>query len=151
MNKKIIYPQVIFIIALAVLSGCTPYMKGSMDLERENYNSAIESFQEELSQNPDNWQARQRLGLAYLKTGQNDKAIDEFQYVLGQEPGTSTAFGYAPGDIERGLGQKPGDPFANYYLGLAYLYNGQRSEALETWKSYKTNENRWWRRKLKNT
>ena len=49
MNKKIIYPQVIFIIALAVLSGCTSYMKGTMDLERNNYEAAIESFQQELS------------------------------------------------------------------------------------------------------
>jgi len=136
MHKTIIYPQVIFIIALAVLTGCTPYMKGTMDIERENYAAAINNFQEELSKNPANWRARQGLGLAYLKTGQNDKAIDEFQYVLGQEPGASTAFGYAPGVVERGLGQKPGDPFSNYHLGLAYLYNGQRSEAVETWKSY---------------
>ena len=107
MNKKIIYPQVIFIIALAVLFGCTPYMKGSMHIEWENYPAAIENFQEELSKNPNNWRARQRLGLAYLKTGQNDKAIDEFQYVLGQDSGVSTAFGYAPGDIDRGFGQKP--------------------------------------------
>ena len=136
MIKKIIIPQVIFIIALAVLFGCTPYMKGSMDLERENYAAAIENFQEELSEDPANWRARQGLGLAYLKTGQNDKAIDEFQYVLGEESGASTAFGYAPGNIDHGLGQRPGDPFANYHLGLAYLYNGQRSEAIETWKSY---------------
>ena len=136
MNKKIIYPQVIFIIALAVLSGCTSYMKGTMDLERNNYEAAIESFQQELSKNPDNWRARQQLGFAYLKTGRNDEAIAALQYVLGQEPGISTAFGYAPGNINRGLGQKPGDPFATYNLGLAYLYNGQRSEALETWKSY---------------
>jgi tetratricopeptide (TPR) repeat protein len=136
MNKKIIYPQVIFIISLAVISGCTSYMKGTMNIERENYAAATENFQEELSKNPNNWRARQQLGLAYLKTGQNNKAIDEFQYVLGQESETSTAFGYAPGDIERGLGQKPGDPSATYYLGLSYLYNGQRSEALETWKSY---------------
>ena len=47
-----------------------------------------------------------------------------------------TVLSYAPKDIDRGLGQKPGHPLANYYLGLAYLYNGQRSEALETWKSY---------------
>ena len=136
MNKKIIYLQVIFIIAIAVLSGCTSYMKGTMDLDRDNYEAAIENFQQELSKNPDNWRARQQLGFAYLKTGRNDKAISELQYVLGQEPGASTAFGYAPGYIERGQGQKPRDPFANYYLGLAYLYNGQRSEALETWKSY---------------
>ena len=136
MNKKIIYPQVIFIIVLAVLSGCTPYMKGTINIDRENYAAAIENFQEELSKNPNNWRARQQLGLAYLKTGQNDNAIAELQYVLGQEQGATTAFAFAPGEFERGLGQNPGDPLANYYLGLAYLYNGQRSETVETWKSY---------------
>lgn len=136
MNKKILYPQAMLIIALAFLSGCTPYMKGTINIDRKNYAAAIENFQEELTKNPDNWRARQGLGLAYLKTGRNDQAIDELQYVLGNESKISTAFGYAPGDIDRGLGQKPGDPSSTYYLGLAYLYNGQRSEALETWHSY---------------
>ena len=136
MNKKIIYPKVFFIIALVVLSGCTSYMKGTMDLERDNYEAAIESFQQELSKNPNNWRARQQLGFAYLKTGQNDKAISELQYVLGQEPADITALSYAPQDVERGLGQQPGAPYANYYLGLAYLRNGQRGEAVETWRSY---------------
>ena len=140
MNKKIIYPQVILSIAFALLSGCTPYMKGSMNIQQENYAAAIENFQEALAKDPNNWRARQQLGLAYLKTGQNDNAIAELQYVLGQEQGASTAFAFAPGDFERGLGQKPGDPFANYYLGLAYLYNGQRSEAVETWKSYQNKQ-----------
>jgi thioredoxin-like negative regulator of GroEL len=111
-------------------------MKGSMDIERKNYAAAIDNFQAELAKNPNNWRARQQLGLSYLRTGQNDKAISELQYVLGQEPADITVLSYAPQDVDRGLGQKPGDPLANYYLGLAYLYNGQRSEALETWKSY---------------
>lgn len=140
MNMKINYTQVAFIIVLAALSGCSPYMKGTFDIERENYEAAIGNLQEELSKNPNNWRARQGLGLAYLKTGQNDKAIDEFQYILGQEPGITTAFGYAPGNYNPQLGQKPKDPFSTYHLGLAYLYNGQRSEAQETWKSYQNSQ-----------
>jgi len=107
-----------------------------MDLKRENYEAAIEDYRLELSKNPNNWQARQQLGFAYLKTGRNDQAIAELQYVLGQEPDDITALSYAPRDVERGLGQKPDAPYANYYLGLAYLRNGQRSEAVETWRSY---------------
>jgi tetratricopeptide (TPR) repeat protein len=137
MKKKIIDPQVIFIIGLVLLSGCTSYMKGTMDLEQKNYEAAIESFRQELSKNPTNWHARQQLGLAYLKTGQNDNAIAELQYVLGQEPADITALSYAPQDVERGLGQNPDAPYANFYLGLAYLHNGQRGEAVETWRSYK--------------
>jgi len=137
MFKKIIYPQMLFVIGLVMFSGCSSYNKGSMSLERKNYESAIEHFQQELKKNPDNWKARQQLGVAYLRTGQNDEAISELQYVLGQEPADITALSYAPQDVERGLGQQPDAPYANYYLGMAYLRNGQRSEAVETWQSYK--------------
>ena len=137
MFKKIIYPQILFVIGLVMFSGCTSYNKGSMSLESKNYESAIENFQQELKKNPNNWKARQQLGVAYLRTGQNDKAISELQYVLGQEPADITALSYAPQDVERGLGQHPDAPYANYYLGMAYLRNGQRSEAVETWQSYK--------------
>ena len=137
MFKKIIYPQMLFLIGLVMFSGCSSYNKGYMSLERNNYDSAIENFQQELKKNPNNWQARQRLGVAYMRAGQNDKAISELQYVLGQEPADITALSYAPQGVDRGLGQMPDAPYANYYLGLAYLRNGQRSEAVETWRSYK--------------
>lgn len=120
-----------------MFAGCSSYNKGFMSLERNDYDSAIESFQQELKKNPNNWQARQRLGVAYMKTGQNDKAIAELQYVLGQEPADLSALSYAPQDVARGLGQMPDAPYANYFLGLAYLRNGQRSQAVETWQSYK--------------
>ena len=48
MGKKIGCPVVLFILGLVLLSGCTSYMRGSMDLERKNYESAIDNFQQEL-------------------------------------------------------------------------------------------------------
>jgi tetratricopeptide (TPR) repeat protein len=111
-----------------------------MDLERENYKAAIVNFQQELAQNPNNWRARQRLGLAYLKVGRNDEAIAELQYVLGQEPVDITALSYAPKDVDRRLAQQPGDPLTTYYLGLAFLHNGQRREAIETFESYRNKQ-----------
>jgi tetratricopeptide (TPR) repeat protein len=108
-----------------------------MNMERHNYEAAIDNFQQELSKNPTNWRARQNLGLAYIRTGQNDKAIAELQYVLGKEPADVTALSYAPQGSEWGSGQNPNASYANYYLGLAYLRNGQRTEAVKTWRSYK--------------
>jgi tetratricopeptide (TPR) repeat protein len=140
MKKKIIYPQIIFVVALAVLFGCTPYMKGSRQLDRENYEAAIESFEEELARNPDNWRARQRLGFAYLKTGRLDRSISEFKTVAGQQPAAyppATAFSFAPRQTKDVPGQNPRDPFSTYYLGLAYLQNGQGDQAIETWRSYR--------------
>ena len=136
MFKKIIYPQILFLIGLVMFSGCSSYNKGIMSLESNNYESAIENFQQELKKNPNNWKARQQLGVAYMRAGRNEKAIAELQYVLGQEPADITALSYAPQGVDRGLGQNPNAPYANYYLGLAYLRNGQRSEAVETWQSY---------------
>ncbi|MDJ0819175.1 MAG: tetratricopeptide repeat protein [Desulfobacterales bacterium] len=137
MRRTYINPQVLLIIGVVLLAGCTSYMKGFMNMERDNYEAAIEHFQQELSKNPTNWRARQNLGLAYIRTGQNDKAIAELQYVLGQEPADVTALSYAPQGVEWATGQNPNASYPNYYLGLAYLRNGQREEALETWKAYK--------------
>jgi tetratricopeptide (TPR) repeat protein len=140
MHKKYIFQSGAFIFGLILLFGCTPYMKGSRQLDREDYDAAIESFQEELAQNPDNWRARQRLGFAYLKTGRLDQSISEFKTVVGQQPPAyppSTAISFAPRQFQAKPGQNPRDPFSTYYLGLAYLRNGQGVQAIETWRSYR--------------
>jgi len=104
------------ILSLMFLVGCTSRIKGNMNLERENYEAAIQDYQQDLARNPDHWQSRQRLGLAYLKTKQPDKAIAEFKQVLEKQPG---------------------DPFSTYYLGLAHLEKGERSQTIEIWKTYR--------------
>jgi tetratricopeptide (TPR) repeat protein len=141
MNKNFFYLAGILFLGLTMLSGCTPYMKGSMQLERENYEAAIENFQEELSQNPDNWEARQRLGFAYMKSGQLDQAIFEFKAVIAQTSKESQfpiAFAYIPQNIKYVSG--PGDPLSTYYLGMAYLQNGQRDKAIDTWRTYQNSD-----------
>jgi tetratricopeptide (TPR) repeat protein len=105
---------------MLLVAGCTAYLKGSFQLEREKYEPAIANFKKDLSKNPDHWKAREKLGFAYLKTGQFDKAIDEFTRVLQQ---------------------KPKEPSTTYYLGLAYLNNGQRSQAIEVFQFYENKLN----------
>jgi tetratricopeptide (TPR) repeat protein len=90
-------------------------MSGNIKLAQENYDAAIEHYHEDLGQNPDHWQARVRLGYAYLKTAQFDKATEE---------------------LTRALQQEPGDPDATYYLGLAWLKKGDRAKAIDIWYSY---------------
>ena len=84
-------------LLLSLLTGCTAYMAGNSNLGKENYEAAISNYIEALSKNPKHWQARQRLGFAYLKTGQFDKAVRE---------------------LETSLVEKPGEPFSTFYLGL---------------------------------
>ena len=103
-------------VGVVLLSGCSAYTVGNMKLNRKDYDAAIAHYREDLSQNPDHWQARERLGFAYLKTGQLDEAIAELSKVLEQEPG---------------------DSYATFYLGLAWLSKGERGKAIETWKTYR--------------
>ena len=140
MHKKYIFQSGTFLFGLILFFGCTPYMKGSWQLDREDYEGAIESFEAELAQNPDNWKARQRLGFAYLKTGRLEQSISEFNTVVGQKPAPSpptTAFSFAPRQTKDVPGQNPQDPFSTYYLGQAYLQNGQGAQAIDTWRSYR--------------
>jgi tetratricopeptide (TPR) repeat protein len=109
----------IFFVATWVLSGCSAYMRGNFKLSQKQYEAAITDFQEALARDPDHWQARRQLVCAYVNGGQYDKAIEELTKVLQQ---------------------RPGEPDATYYLGLAQLRNEQLPRATQTWKTYKNTE-----------
>jgi tetratricopeptide (TPR) repeat protein len=108
------------LLLLTFTLGCNAYYSknhaiGDYQLSQENYEEAIERFEQDISETPDNWRVREKLGYAYFKTDQYDKAISEFREVLKDDPTR---------------------PYATYYLGLAYLKNENRSEAIKTFKSY---------------
>jgi tetratricopeptide (TPR) repeat protein len=86
-----------------------------MNLDRKNYEATIRDFRD-FVHNPDRWKSWQRLGFAYLKTNQPEKAIAEFKRVLGT---------------------RPEEPFSTYYLGLSYLELGDRKSTIETWQTYR--------------
>jgi tetratricopeptide (TPR) repeat protein len=118
MRRGILCAGVVFLAAW-VLSGCSAYMRGNVKLDLKQYAAAIADYQEALAKDPDHWQARRQLGYAYIKAGHYDKAIEELTKVLQQ---------------------RPGDPDATYYLGLAQLKNEQLPKATEAWKTYKNTE-----------
>ena len=60
--------------------------------------------------------SRSRLGVWYLKTGRLNEAIAEFETTLKNEPG---------------------EPFATYYLGLAYLNKENFEKAIQVWEGYR--------------
>jgi tetratricopeptide (TPR) repeat protein len=118
MRRGILCAGVVFLAAW-VLSGCSAYMRGNFKVSEKQYAEAIADYQEALAKDPDHWQARRQLGYAYIKAGQQDKAVDE---------------------LTKALQQRPGDPDATYYLGLAQLKNEQLPTATQTWKTYKNTE-----------
>jgi tetratricopeptide (TPR) repeat protein len=115
------FPCLVFLIFTL---SCSAYFSknsfiGDYKLSQKNYGEAIERFEQDLSENPDNWRVREKLGYAYLKTDQYDKAITEFEEVLKEIPKR---------------------PYATYYLGLAYLKNGNRRKSIDVFKSYRNEE-----------
>ena len=119
MQRRRLFGLGLFILLVFFLSGCGAYTTGNIKLQQKNYEQAITYYLEELSENPDHFRARERLGFAYFKTGQLDKAIQEF---------------------ERALEQKPEDPSATYYLGLAWLNKGETGKAIDVWRTYRNAE-----------
>ena len=123
MFRHLAFPSIILVLGVLLLSGCAAYhatspnyLAGNFMFEQRNYPAAIENFRKELARHPDNWQAREKLGVSYYKTGQYDKAVSE---------------------LERVLQHTPGKPRPSFYLGLALLKTEERSKAIEVFKSYR--------------
>ena len=111
MNRQALIFRLLCLSFLIFTLGCSAYYSkdsfiGNYKLSQKNYEEAIERFEQDLSETPDNWRVREKLGYAYLKTDQYDKAIAEFKEVLKEIP------------------QRP---YATYYLGLVYLKKGKNS------------------------
>jgi len=124
MNTQALIYRLPCLLFLTFTLGCNAYYSknssiGSYHLNQKNYEEAIERFEQDISETPDNWRVREKLGYAYLKTDQYDRAISEFKEVLRENPTR---------------------PYATYYLGLAYLKNGNRSKAIDIFKSYRNEE-----------
>jgi tetratricopeptide (TPR) repeat protein len=96
--------------------GCGPGTSADLRYNFGGYESAIPWYEKHLTRNPDDWNARTRLGHALYETGQFDRAIAEFQAVLDRRPGI---------------------PDATYYLGLAQLAKDDRQAAVDAWADYR--------------
>ncbi len=99
--------------------GCSGMMKANHLIAQEKYDEAIPVLKEQIAENPDSVQAKNRLGFAYLKTGRMDEAIQEFEEVLNLSPG---------------------EPEAVLYLGMAYLNKEELDKAIDTWQGYRNDK-----------
>jgi len=114
MTKKN-YMMILF-SAIVFLTGCSGLTKANARLEQKKYGEAIQLYHEYLQQHPESTEARRNIGVAYLKSGQTDKAVAEFKSILEK---------------------KIKDPYSSLYLGLAYLYKGDVSEAVNFMERFK--------------
>ena len=108
----------IFLISIISLSACAG-MDGSEIKGQKagtDKDDAIPVYEGYIGENPDLIKSRSRQGVWYLKTGRLNQAIAEFQTTLKNEPG---------------------EPFATYYLGLAYLNKENFEKAIQIWDGYR--------------
>ena len=104
---------------LLFLCSCAGTYQADQKLSQKRYNEAIPLLKGYLSDHPDSWEAKGKLGFAYLKVGRLDEAIAELNAVLES---------------------KPGDPHAVLYLGLAYLNKGDIGKAIAVFQTYRDKE-----------
>ena len=105
----------------------------------------IDCVQKVVEIDPDYLQARRNLAIAYLKTGQNEKALEQFNEVLKRDPHLAMAYAASSvahlqlgqlGDAElcarRALAMEPEDEASRYYLGVSLqLQKKDNDEALD--------------------
>jgi len=105
---------ILLITALSFVSvlGCKTTHTANAKLDQGKYGEAIPLYTASLAENPEDVEARTRLGFAYLKTGRLDEAVVELTQVLTAEPG---------------------EPFAILYLGQALLNKDKFDDALAVW------------------
>jgi len=104
----------------------------------------IDKIQKAVEIDPDYLGARRNLAVAYLKTGQNQKAIEQFKEVLKRDPHMAMAyaassaahlqlgqFAAAEECARRALAIEPEDEASRYYLGVSLqLQQKDDAEAL---------------------
>lgn len=97
-------------------AGSAEFTQAELKLTTKKYEEAIPLYKGYVAKQPNSVMGHSKLGFVYFKTGRLDEAIAEFQTALKNGPG---------------------DPYATYYLGLAWLNKENYEKAIETWQGYR--------------
>lgn len=108
---------ILSMLCMTVMVACQGMgpIKAEYKFTSGQYEEAIPLFHAYLDENPGDCVVRGRLGLAYLKAGQNGKAAET---------------------LERVLRENPGDAEATLYLGVSYVNMKAFGKALAIWSHY---------------
>jgi tetratricopeptide (TPR) repeat protein len=90
---------------------------GNADLAKENFSLAVAYYEDQLSENPENYHAHSRLGLAYAGLGKKQQAIESGQKALELGMQKYSAIGF---------------PFILYDMARTYALTGDHESALNT-------------------
>jgi tetratricopeptide (TPR) repeat protein len=117
-------------------------MQANFMLERGEVSTAVNEFQDVVTQKPDNFVARYNLGRAYAATGEYDKAIQQYRESAHERPDflrprvalaeteiQTGDFDAALRDAQETVKMAPNDPAANLVEAVAMLRLGQTADA----------------------
>jgi len=106
----LIAPSVLPVALLvALLTGCSPAMRGSLALSRGEHDQALALYNEALQSDPQSLYLRQRIGLTYFAMKDYAQAEASFKNILLLAPG---------------------EPQALFYLGLSRIGKGEGQAGL---------------------
>lgn len=104
------------VLCLALfIGGCNATMKANGAFKDKNYAEAATLYEQARAEDPAGFGCQDKLGYAYLMSGENAKALAE---------------------LKKAAEADPDNQLAKLYLGLAYLKNDMLSEALAAWKGF---------------
>jgi len=118
-RRKLYFKGLLCLIGMTmVLTACggMDLMKAELQMAGKQYAQAIPAYRNYLTGHPDSVTAHNKLGFAYLKTGQLNNAAKEFESVLKLEPNNC---------------------YAILYLGMTQLNREEFSKAIATWQTFR--------------
>lgn len=108
---------VLTLLCMALLaSACQTTHPGVTCLMDGNYAGAVQEFQKQVEADPNDWQAREMLGYAYMKSGDSKQAIRELERVINQNPKAAS--------------------MSYVFLGQAQLKLDNQEAALAAWRKF---------------
>ncbi len=123
----------------------SPLKKGDELYEQKKYGEALQEYQRALEENPDLYQANEKIGLCYYRLDDYDNAIEAFKSMLEREPRSQetlinlSAMYFERGELEDGMRyfkkldeESLTDPNIFYNIGILLFKNGQIDMALDS-------------------
>ncbi|WP_084448473.1 tetratricopeptide repeat protein [Desulfovibrio inopinatus] len=104
------------LILLFASVSCSTYQKGNEALYAKDYQSSIADFEKALAENPNDLVVKRKLGYAFYKNKEYDKAVKIFDEVIGV---------------------KHNDPDSTFFLGLSLIGAGERVEGFKVLLDFK--------------
>lgn len=120
------------------------FSKGDALYKQEKYAEALQEYQNVLTENPDLYQAHDKIGLCHYRLDDYENAIEAFKLMLEKEPQSKDTLinlsdiYFEKGDLEKGmkyfkqLDEKTlTDPGTFYNIGILLFKNGQIDLAID--------------------